>query len=32
MADLMLFYHAQLWINHVTEQSRKLKHAREQYE
>jgi N-acyl homoserine lactone hydrolase len=32
MADLMSFYHAQLWINHEVEQSRKQKHSPEFYE
>ena len=32
MADLMSFYHAQLWINHEVEQSRKQKHSPEYYE
>jgi N-acyl homoserine lactone hydrolase len=32
MADLMSFYHAQLWINHETEQSKKQKHSPEYYE
>jgi glyoxylase-like metal-dependent hydrolase (beta-lactamase superfamily II) len=32
MADLISFYHAQLWINHEKTQSDKLKHAPEYYE
>jgi N-acyl homoserine lactone hydrolase len=32
MADLMSFYHAQLWINHEIEQTKKQKHAPEYYE
>jgi N-acyl homoserine lactone hydrolase len=32
MADLMSFYHAQLWINHETEQSNKQKHSPQFYE
>ena len=32
MADLISFYHAQLWINHEIEQSKKQKHAPEYYE
>ena len=32
MADLMSFYHAQLWINHEKPQSDKLKHAPAYYE
>jgi len=32
MADLMSFYHAQLWINHEVEQTKKQKHSPEFYE
>jgi glyoxylase-like metal-dependent hydrolase (beta-lactamase superfamily II) len=32
MADLISFYHAQLWINHEKTQSDKLKHAPAFYE
>jgi glyoxylase-like metal-dependent hydrolase (beta-lactamase superfamily II) len=32
MADLISFYHAQLWINHEIEQSKKQTHAPEYYE
>jgi N-acyl homoserine lactone hydrolase len=32
MADLISFYHAQLWINHEMEQTRKQKHSPEYYE
>jgi N-acyl homoserine lactone hydrolase len=32
MADLIAFYHAQLWINHEVEQSKKQKHSPEFYE
>ena len=32
MADLMSFYHAQLWINHEIDQSKKQKHSPEYYE
>ena len=32
MADLMAFYHAQLWINHEVEQTKKQKHSPEFYE
>jgi N-acyl homoserine lactone hydrolase len=32
MADLISFYHAQLWINHEMEQTKKQKHAPEYYE
>ncbi len=32
MADLMSFYHAQLWINHEIEQTKKQKHSPEYYE
>lgn len=32
MADLMSFYHAQLWINHEVEQTKKQKHAPQYYE
>ena len=32
MADLISFYHAQLWINHEVEQSKKQKHLPEFYE
>jgi hypothetical protein len=32
MADLISFYHAQLWINHEKSQSDKLKHAPAFYE
>ncbi len=32
MADLISFYHAQLWINHEKTQSDKLKHAPAYYD
>jgi glyoxylase-like metal-dependent hydrolase (beta-lactamase superfamily II) len=32
MADLIAFYHAQLWINHEKTQSDKLKHAPAYYD
>ena len=32
LADLMNFYHAQLWINHEKSQSDKMRHAPEYYE
>ena len=32
MADLISFYHAQLWINHEMEQTKKQKHSPEYYE
>jgi N-acyl homoserine lactone hydrolase len=32
IADLISFYHAQLWINHEIEQSKKQKHSPEYYE
>lgn len=32
MADLMSFYHAQLWINHDIEMSKRQKHAPDYYE
>jgi len=32
MADLITFYHAQLWINHDVEQTKKQKHSPEYYD
>ena len=32
MADLMSFYHAQLWINHEVEQTKKQKHSPQYYQ
>ena len=32
MADLMSFYHAQLWINHDMEQTKKLRHSPQYYQ
>jgi N-acyl homoserine lactone hydrolase len=32
LADLMSYYHAQLWINHEIEQSKKQKHAPQYYD